>query len=1037
MLGRYVWRDLVRNPRRSLATLVGVTLGVGLFSAVLFFIDGSSASMTQRAVAPLPLDMQRVLTSPLGEGLVLTERLDATGGLQPGRRVGVRLELVNHAAVPANEVVLRSEPAPQLTYVPGSATLDGVPITDVGRDSPLAQGGAKTGLNLGTIQPGVAVTVGYQVEATSPVAATESLSGRTSFSSREVVVPSRANAPAALGLDDLAARISRLDGVASADELSFVDLSPGSLTAGWATEPGPVRVFGFGPGYQKRHAGIEIVEGAQVPGQALISAEAARSLTVGVGDTVAVALPGADQPTTLPISGITDLSRARALFYSRQGGNLEDFLYVPNSIIVDSRQFAATVLPAYEAATTTRGDVLKSVPIREVDVGVQRARLDADPGRALEKTSSIATAVSRIAAEQDYLIDNISNTLQVARDDAAVAKRMFIFLGVPGGILAGALASYAGSVLAGAQRREQAILRVRGANRRHLLRMLALRTLVLTAAGSILGVAIGFLSAVAVLGSEALSRAAPESLIVSGLVGTGGGFIVTGAALYAAGRLSINRDINEDRARLASRAPRWRRAHLDLVGVSAVMLATGLALRSNAFDGTPGSVYNGRGVDLPLVLLILPIGAWIAGTLALARGVARAGTRRRDRRGPPFTRLVWALLNRSVGRRPWAAAQGMIMVALIVGLGTSIASFTASYDRAKAADARFVVGSDVRVTPSPTSTRTYDSSYAAQLESDGISAATPVVFSLQNAVLRSTRNEDVANVAAVDPSTYLTVAAVDDSNFVNMSAHQALTALAADPAGALLSVDMAEFLTLGVHDPVRVLFAQGTDHQALSDMHVIGLFERLAGFPEGAGALVNVSRQEQLIPTTTPDFFLARTRDPSHATLDRAVTALRGGPGAHDPIQIDTRETALDKDQSSLAALNIQGLLTLDSSYALSMGAVAIAIFVFGLLLQRRREYVTLRAQGVHAREIRALIVAETVGVAVCGCVIGLAVGTVMSSYLVNVLRPLFILRPPLVFPTAKVGTLAALVIASAIVSSGAATSLVNRLEPTELLRDE
>ena len=65
MIARYVWRDLVRNPRRSLATLAGITLGVGLFSAVLFFIDGSSASMTQRAIAPLPLDMQRILTDPL------------------------------------------------------------------------------------------------------------------------------------------------------------------------------------------------------------------------------------------------------------------------------------------------------------------------------------------------------------------------------------------------------------------------------------------------------------------------------------------------------------------------------------------------------------------------------------------------------------------------------------------------------------------------------------------------------------------------------------------------------------------------------------------------------------------------------------------------------------------------------------------------------------------------------------------------------------------------------------------------------------
>ena len=70
---RYARRDLLRNPRRTLASLVGVMLGVGLFSGVLFFIDGSGASMTERALAPVAIDMQRVLTSPLGEGL----RLDA------------------------------------------------------------------------------------------------------------------------------------------------------------------------------------------------------------------------------------------------------------------------------------------------------------------------------------------------------------------------------------------------------------------------------------------------------------------------------------------------------------------------------------------------------------------------------------------------------------------------------------------------------------------------------------------------------------------------------------------------------------------------------------------------------------------------------------------------------------------------------------------------------------------------------------------------------------------------------------------------
>ena len=52
MIGRYVWRDLRRNPRRSLTALAGMTLGIGLFSAVLFFIDGSSATMTARRLHP-------------------------------------------------------------------------------------------------------------------------------------------------------------------------------------------------------------------------------------------------------------------------------------------------------------------------------------------------------------------------------------------------------------------------------------------------------------------------------------------------------------------------------------------------------------------------------------------------------------------------------------------------------------------------------------------------------------------------------------------------------------------------------------------------------------------------------------------------------------------------------------------------------------------------------------------------------------------------------------------------------------------------
>jgi len=1037
MIARYVWRDLARNPRRSLATLAGITLGVGLFSAVLFFIDGSSASMTQRAIAPLPLDMQRILTAPLGEEIRLTERVTPATRLQPGGTARVELVLANDGARPANEVVIRDEPPAPLTYVPGSTTVDGARVADRGGDSPLAQGAAKLGLNLGTVPPKTSVTVAYTAAARSAVNPVTSLDLRATFSSREIDAPVRANAPGPVGLAELTRRIAEVPGVATADQLSFVDLAPGSLRSGSKQAAGAVRVFGFDDLYREHNDSTQIVSGSYQPGHGLLSAEAAKALSVKPGDVVRVDVPGLDRPLSVPISGITDLSLARSLFYSRQGQQLEQFLYVPNAVVIEPEVFAKAIVPAFQKATTTSGDVVKSKPVLEVDIGVEREQLDADPGTALAQTKAAAGAVTDIAPAQDYLIDNISNTLQVARDDARVAKRMFVFLGVPGGLLAGILAAYAGGVLANALRREQAILRIRGANRRHLLRMHALRTLALAGAGSVVGLGLGMASAIAVLSADALARAPTTSLVASALLGAGGGFLATGAALYASGRRAINRDISEERAQLSSRPPAWRRLRLDIAALLTVAVAEGIALRAGAFEGAAGSVYNGRSVSLRMHLVVVPIGVWIAGVLLSARVVERFLSRLPLPSPPRFGRPLWGILTRSVRRRSWAATGGVIIVGLIFALGTSVASFTASYNQAKAADARFVVGSDVRVTPSPTSTVEHPPGYVDALDVPGVQTATPVVFGLQNAVLQSEFNEDAANMAAVDPATFGRVAALADSNFVDRTAASAMDALGRDPGGVFVSTDLADFLALEPGDPVQVLFARGTKEQKLSDMKVIGLFERLPGFPEGADVLASLQRQVSLIPSTNASFFLARTTDPDSATLERAVSALRDGPGSVDALRIDTRETALDKDQSSLAALNIRGLLTLDSAYALAMAATAITVFVFGLLLQRRREYVTLRAQGMHAGEIRSLLVMEAGGVVVFGCVAGLLVGSGMAYFLVNVLRPLFVLRPPIVIPATEIATLAALVLGVSLTASLAATTLINRLPPTELLRDE
>jgi ABC-type antimicrobial peptide transport system permease subunit len=71
------------------------------------------------------------------------------------------------------------------------------------------------------------------------------------------------------------------------------------------------------------------------------------------------------------------------------------------------------------------------------------------------------------------------------------------------------------------------------------------------------------------------------------------------------------------------------------------------------------------------------------------------------------------------------------------------------------------------------------------------------------------------------------------------------------------------------------------------------------------------------------------------------------------------------------------------------------------------------------------------------GAVVGALVGAAMAYFLVTVLQPLFVLRPEVVIPGADIALLAALVFVVSVAASLAATDLIRRLPPGELLRDE
>jgi putative ABC transport system permease protein len=235
---------------------------------------------------------------------------------------------------------------------------------------------------------------------------------------------------------------------------------------------------------------------------------------------------------------------------------------------------------------------------------------------------------------------------------------------------------------------------------------------------------------------------------------------------------------------------------------------------------------------------------------------------------------------------------------------------------------------------------------------------------------------------------------------------------------------------------VKVLLARGTKRQRLESFRVAGLFHRLPGFPQGTSLVANLGFVAAATQSRGVDFFLGTASGGGDGALGRAVSALRSGPGRDTPLHIDTTATALDKDQSSLTALNVNGLVDIDTVYTLLMSAAVIAIFVFGLMLERRREYVILRAQGMRSGELRALVLGEAAVVALAGVAAGLAVGVGVAALLVRILRPLFVLDPTLTIPGGEIVLRAALAGAATLASALAAAALLRRLKPAELLRE-
>src|ERR1700682_4092520 len=208
---KYSLRDLTRNPRRTLASVVGVALAVGLFSSTAFFVDGSASRMTERAIAPVAIDLQADLTAPLGSSLTLAETISGGPALAAGQTATVTLVITNTSGLPATALVVQDRIPTQLAYVPGSTTLNGKSTPHADGESPMPGG-----LKAGSLAAGGSSTVTYQLRSAAAVPVLAGIPLRGTVVSAEDPIPAAANGLPAVSLSQLGSRAAAGPGAAEA-----------------------------------------------------------------------------------------------------------------------------------------------------------------------------------------------------------------------------------------------------------------------------------------------------------------------------------------------------------------------------------------------------------------------------------------------------------------------------------------------------------------------------------------------------------------------------------------------------------------------------------------------------------------------------------------------------------------------------------------------------------------------------------------------------------------------------------------------------
>jgi putative ABC transport system permease protein len=765
--------------------------------------------------------------------------------------------------------------------------------------------------------------------------------------------------------------LARSPGYSKLFEVGYFD-TPGfeSKQAETVQVTGSGKVLGLQPGY--RSAFPTEIRDLVGQGETLLAQQTAANLHAEPGSSVSIKRPGLP-PVDVRVDAIVDLPLADSLFQG-VGAPAGSGPQAPpdNVLLMPLDRWHELFDPVGASAP----DSLHT----QLHVALTR-NLPSDPASAFTEVERLAHNYETRLAGAAVVGDNLAARLDVARSDGLYAEVLFLFLGLPGVALAGLLTAVLVSSAAVRRRREQAILRLRGASTSTILRLASVEAVFIGLSGSALGLGLASLAIRATFGRWGFGNSHLTTLTWGGLAALAGLILALAMILAPAWRDASRSSFVSSRATVKrNQALPWERAGLDF----ALLALSGLVFWLTARGGyqvvvAPEGVPR---VSVSYSALLAPLFLWVGAALLAMRLtgllLASKGLVIRSLIKPVARRLS-SLVAASLARQRVLVGTGLLLIALAVAFATSTAIFNSTYQAQSRVDAELTNGADVTVTGLGAANLADRVPEIARL--DGVEDVEPMQHRFAYV------GSDLQDLYGIVPGTLPRAARLSDAFFVSASAEETLGALAAANDGLLVSAETARDFQLQPGDLVRLRLQSAVDHQYhVVPFHYLGIVREFPTAPTDSFLVANSGYVAAQTGSSSVETLLIRTSNPPSVVAEEVRSLLGDTSGASVRDIEETRRIT----NSSLTAVSLRGLTRIEMSFAVALAAAGAGLVLALGLEERRRTLAIAAALGARSRQLGAFVWSEAAVMLVGGGLGGAALGWGVAQMLVKLLTGIF-----------------------------------------------